>query len=140
MWTATPLDPPNVCASCQRGMGECGPYWNGPEVNTGLPGFEGPVRGKIAFCRECLFVVVNAPDSPFHGLLPIALVAEQTERGLRAELGKARMRLAKLEETGGLPTAVARAAVNAALATLAERGYVEPPAANPPAKRGRKAG
>lgn len=130
VWNATPLSPDARCEECKLGIeGGRGPFWHpeGVQVNVGgRMGPQGLVVGRICICKECLFLAVNAPDSPFHGVIPRAAAAEEAlgnalaaNRALEADLAAARDAAATLRgQVEALESTPSPALVRAVAAAL----------------------
>lgn len=125
MWNDTPLDPPHACESCKRN-GTNGPFWHGPVRPTGQAGMFGPIEGRVILCAACLFVAINAPESPYHGKIPAADAAAELEAGLRAEIDKLKLKLSEsqAQAVAAAPDTIAQAAVAAAISELEARGAI----------------
>jgi hypothetical protein len=95
--------------------------------------------GNLHVCRECMFVVVNEPGSPFHGLIPAGEAAQDVARQADAHRERLEGHIAQLREAQPpSPEEVAKAAVQAAIEELDARGVftAEPtPAPKPPARK-----
>jgi hypothetical protein len=115
MWVPRPSDPDSVCDECKRGPDQgVGPFWQGPIRPTGRPGFGRRQMGRVHVCRECLFVVVNHPESPFHGFIPAGEAAIETSEKADRVVARLRARIEELEQAK--PDAVVKASVTEALA------------------------
>lgn len=79
--------------------------------------------GRVALCQACVEHIVNDPESPFRGLLPAGRSAATDLELADIQIRRLTERNQELEATGGLPSTLASAAVNAALNALEQRGY-----------------
>lgn len=138
VWVPQPTDPDNACDVCKHGAGQgVGPFWQGPRRPTGRPGFGRKQMGRLHICKECLFVIVNHPESPFHGLIPKGLAAAEKVERADAHIARLQERVAELHAAApASPEAIAEVAVAAAIAELEGRGaFDKAPAPKPPARK-----
>lgn len=105
--------------------GDSGPFWVSGRTFPSGGATLGQTQERIPFviCRLCVFVEVNRPESPYHGLIPQGLNSEQLITQATAEIETLRRRVETLQEHGGLPKTFAAHAVEAAFEELDRRGY-----------------
>jgi hypothetical protein len=137
VWVDRPTEPSTGCDSCKRGPSDgVGPFWKGPKRPTERPGFGGKQFSHVHVCRECLFVVVNHPDSPFRGMIPAAKAADVALGDAQRTIARLQGRVDELQAAQPhSPEVVARAAVAAAIEELEARGAFAAPAPAPAAPR-----
>jgi hypothetical protein len=133
VWVDRPSEPDHSCDVCKHGADQgVGPFWQGPRRATGNPGFGRKQMGRFHVCRECLFVIVNHPDSPFHGLIPAGEAARSVAEQADRHIARLRERIGELEQREDTPDALVNAAVAAAIDELEARGAFDKPAPEAP--------
>lgn len=138
MWVPRPTEPDHSCDVCKRDAGQgVGPFWQGPKRLTGKPGFGRKQMGRLHVCRECVFVIVNHPDSPFHGLIPAGEAAKDVAEQADRHVSRLRSRIEELQAAApAAPEDIAQVAVAAAIEELEARGaFAQPEAPKPPARK-----
>lgn len=137
VWVDRPTEPATGCDNCKRGPSDgVGPFWQGPKRPTGAAGFGRRQSSHVHVCRECMFVVVNHPDSPWHGLIPAGEAAKGVAAQADRHVAFLQERIRDLEAAKPhSPEVVAKAAVAAAVEELQARGAFDRPAPEPEAPK-----
>lgn len=99
-----------------------GPYWNGPLVGHGADGMGGLTTGRIAVCKDCMFVAVNGAGSPFQGLTELGQIAAERIAHLESVTRSLRATVDELRAEAASPEGAARAGAIAAIEELKAQG------------------